>query len=89
MRYLIFAGEAYCAAGGARDYIMGTYNLPAASHFAAKLIGKTGVLDEENDDTVELEWSHVLDTETKSIILEFGKRPYDRSSDVDMITDIK
>ena len=89
MRYLIFAGTAYYAAGGARDYIMSTDNLPAASHFAASLIGKTGILDEEDDDTVKLEWSHVLDTETKSIILKFGKRPYGRSFDVDMITDIK
>ena len=89
MRYLIFAGEAYYAAGGARDYIDSTDDLPFANTIAEKIIGKTGVLDEENDDTVKLEWSHVLDTKTESIILKFGKRPYGRSFDIDMVADIK
>ena len=89
MRYLIFAGTAYYAAGGARDYLISTNNLSKASNFAEKIIGKTGVLDEEDNDTVELDWSHVLDTKTESIILKFGKRPYGRSFDIDMITDIK
>ena len=85
MRYLIFAGTAYYAAGGARDLIDSTDSHAEAKDFAEYIIGMTGCLGGEDEETVKLEWSHVLDLETKVIIAKFGDRPYGRSWDEDMV----
>jgi len=89
MRYLIFGGAAYYAAGGARDLITGAYDLDNAKDYAESIIGMTGVIEGEDEDTVKIEWSHVLDLETKSIIAKFGDRPYGRSWDGDMVSTLK
>jgi hypothetical protein len=83
MRYLVFAGAAYYAAGGARDLIDASDSLDDATEFAESIIGMVGVVDDE--DSCKLEWSHVLDLETKTIIAKFGDRPYGRSFGGDMV----
>jgi hypothetical protein len=85
MRYLIFAGTAYYAAGGARDLISGVEFEPHAREIAENIIGMTGELGGEDGGTVDIEWSHILDLETKIIIAKFGDRPYGRSWDEDMV----
>jgi len=90
MRYLIFAGSCYYSAGGARDFICGYDNEEDAKERASSIIGKTGVLEEseedlEWDEICSIEWSHVFDNKSCEIVAKFGNRPYGRSFENDMI----
>ena len=89
MRYLIFGGAAYYAAGGARDLIKTADSAGTAKAFADAIIGMTGTIEGDDHETVKIEWSHVLDLETKSIIAKFGDRPHGRSWDGDMVSKLE
>ena len=91
MRYLIFGGTAYYAAGGARDLITGVDDYHHAKDYAENIIGMTGDVPnpEGEEEVCMIEWSHVLDLETKSIIAKFGDRQYGRSWSGDMVSKLE
>jgi len=91
MRYLIFGGTAFYAAGGARDLIETADSLEVAEKFAGGIIGATAIIanKDDEDSSCKIEWSHVLDLETKTIVAKFGARPYGRSWDGDMVTALR
>lgn len=76
--YLIFGGECYYASGGGNDYLGQRETLNEAIHFAASLIGKRGVFNESEVDSVELtiEWTHVFSVAEGKVLSKFGDDPY-------------
>lgn len=70
-RYIVFAGQAYYARGGAFDVIGVLNSLPLAIEMADQAIKPH-----------EVEWSHVLDAETLQVIHQNGTALGQWSDDV-------
>lgn len=81
--YLIFGGERYYAAGGGYDLLGRRESREDAIAFAQQAIGKEGVepydedLDfmEDEPRTTPIEWAHVFDAESGTIIATYGDMP--------------
>lgn len=74
-RYAVFGGERYYPLPGAEGYVDSFFDLDAAKSFAEHLIGEY-LVDEENFDAGEYQWTHVFDTEKNEIVSRHGDVPY-------------
>lgn len=94
--YLVFCGESFYASGGANDVVRRFDALAAAEEYASNLIGRQMVLmvndwggDLDDDYCEKVEWSHVFDTESMSIVQRFGRAPYGEGEDGAGIIEIR
>lgn len=81
--FLIFGGSCYYASGGAYDLLGCESDLKDALVLAGGLIGKEAVQekskwadDPDYDTSCVIEWTHVLNTESKEIVFTCGERVY-------------
>lgn len=84
--YLIFGGKCYYAAGGGNDFISSNFNRNLAISYAKSLEGGSvdtkrkphydGENDEDLVDSYDIEWVHVLCTETHKVIYRSENHPF-------------
>ena len=75
-RYLIFGGEIYYAKGGFHDFLSSHDNLGAAALCA------------QHYDQYDVEWWHILDTETKTIVALSDGQAYGAEDDAPLLIEI-
>jgi hypothetical protein len=88
-RYLVFVGQVYYSVGGACDFLASKNNIDDAVELAQGVIGKnlstfdnTQYFDEDKNNSLYVEWSHIFDLKTEEIIKEFGKTPLGRECEL-------
>ena len=78
--FLIFGGERYYPSGGGYDYIDMDSSLKNACKKAENFIEKKGRSrsGEEGNCTflIDIEWTHVFNSESGEIVARFGSMPY-------------
>ena len=79
-QYLVFCGEVYYSIGGAFDFHSRHHEQEKAIEVASKLIGQSlktnnPSLDEDEQNSITIEWSHVFDIEKQQIVNSYGKAP--------------
>ena len=81
--FIIFGGECYYASGGIRDLLGKEDSKETAITLAKELLGKLAITeivnydpDEEWTVSHEIEWVHVVDTDTCKIIYESENTPF-------------
>jgi len=81
--FLIFGGQAFYGSGGGNDLIGKDNDEKIAIKEAEAMLGQYAVSeindwsDDRNDDEMlQIEWTHVLNGETGDIIAKFGKDGY-------------
>ena len=85
MMFLVFGGECYYASGGGYDLLFSDEIESEAVKFARDSIGKEAVFspcDWDDDPSINIQWSHVLDTNTKKVIHTFGRDTFGRGMQV-------
>ena len=78
--FLIFGGESFYPSGGGYDYIDIDSSFKEACKKAENFIDKKGRVryGEEGNCTflVDIEWTHVVDSESGKVVAKFGRMPY-------------
>jgi len=83
--FLVFAGQCYYPSAGAGSLVTKSESLYEAKAIASKLLGLTGISEEnawmwEEDPSLEdgdrIEWVHVLDLDSMEIVFRVGDSPY-------------
>lgn len=67
MRYILFGGECYYASGGFHDILKGFADLDSACRYAEAA---------EHSTLHEIEWWHVVDSETMEVVAESKCLPF-------------
>ena len=87
--YLIFGGQCYYASGGGYDVLAKTHSKSQALKTAEALIGKAGITEVAKrgnewagDQGFNIEWSHVLNSNTGKIVATFGQKPFGLSRSI-------
>ena len=83
--FLIFDGECYYTAGGGHDLLYITEGRDWAAQKAREFVGQFAFTKIDPDDPNfdqyhNIEWTHVVDGTTGTILESFGGKPYDPMS---------
>ena len=70
-QYIVFGGYSYYASGGWFDFIEDFDSAEEAVEFAEKILN-TSIKRPMDENQVDIDFSHVVDTAEKTVIREFG-----------------